>query len=172
MAKAAGALILLLHFGNCLAAILAGRVSRVLDGDTIVVIDDLLARHTVRLSGIDAPEKGQPYSARARDFLAKLVLNRQVRIEWYKSDRYGRLVGNVYAPDGLSCRASACASIDTGLALISAGLAWWYRQYAKEQSERDRNAYEQAQGSARKSAIGLWSEPSPMPPWQLRRRRR
>ena len=42
------------------AADLTGRVVRVVDGDTVVVLDTEKTQHKVRLAGIDAPESGQP----------------------------------------------------------------------------------------------------------------
>lgn len=40
---------------------LTGLVIGVADGDTITVLDDARTQHKVRLAGIDAPEKGQPF---------------------------------------------------------------------------------------------------------------
>ena len=43
-----------------------------------------------------------------------------------------------------------------------AGLAWWYRQYSKDASlgvlEED----------ARQARRGLWADPNPVPPWEVR----
>jgi endonuclease YncB( thermonuclease family) len=101
---------------------LSGRIVRVADGDTVTVLDRAKVQHRVRLAGIDAPERAQPYGARAKDHLAALVAGRQVVVEWQKQDRYGRIVGKVL----LSGR-------DINLAMIDAGLAWHYKEYAPEQ---------------------------------------
>jgi len=46
-------------------------------------------RRSIRLNGIDAPEKRQPFVNRSRQHLASLVVSRNVRAECYKRDRYG-----------------------------------------------------------------------------------
>jgi len=58
----------------------------------------------IRLVGIDTPEKsrkknepGQPYSQKATKYLAGMVLNQEVSIEDYGKDRYGRILGVIYA---------------------------------------------------------------------------
>ena len=53
---------------------------------------------------------------------------------------------------------------------IKAGMAWWYRQYAKEQTQQERIDYEQAESQAKRHRYGLWSGPSPTPPWEWRQR--
>ncbi len=40
---------------------LTGKVVKVADGDSITVLDSTNTQHRIRLQGIDAPEKGQPY---------------------------------------------------------------------------------------------------------------
>src|SRR5262245_36012063 len=57
-----------------------GRVVSVADGDTLTVLRD----HTqvrIRLHGIDAPEKGQPYGARAKQLTSELAFGTVVRVE-------------------------------------------------------------------------------------------
>jgi hypothetical protein len=80
---------------------LFGRVVGVSDGDTVTVLDATKAPHKVRLAGIDAPEKGQPFGQRAKENLSRLVFGKDVRVAWHKKDRYGRLVGTVWvvSPD-------------------------------------------------------------------------
>jgi endonuclease YncB( thermonuclease family) len=55
-----------------------GRVVGVADGDTITVLDDGQQRHKIRLPGIDAPEKSQPFGAKSKANLSALVFDRQV----------------------------------------------------------------------------------------------
>lgn len=54
------------------------------------------------------------------------------------------------------------------LAQIEAGLAWHYREYAREQPAGDRTRYSEAEQSARAREQGLWRDPLPMPPWAYR----
>ena len=145
-----------------------GRVVGVADGDTVTVLDANLEQHKIRLQGIDAPEKAQPFAQRSKENLSGLVFSKDVRVEWSKRDRYGRKIGKVWVqPD--SCPTCAM-TLDAGHAQITVGLAWWYRKYAGEQSPEDRGAYEFSEKEARAKRVGLWSHPDPVPPWEWRRR--
>jgi micrococcal nuclease len=130
------------------------------DGDTI----EILVEHAngkrpqrVRLGGIDAPESGQAFGTRAKQYLSRLIGRRHVTAEAHKRDRWGRAVATVYV-DGK----------DVGLAMVEAGFAWWYRKYADEQPPAARRAYEAAETAARRARAGLWADPDPMPPWAFR----
>ena len=150
---------------------LQGLVVGVADGDTITVLDDTRTQHKIRLAGIDAPEKGQPFGQRSKQSLSGVVFGRPARVEWFKEDRYGRKVGKVWVADP-SCRASSCPlTLDASLAQLTFGLAWWYREYAREQSPEDRGRYEVAETESRARRAGLWSEPAPTAPWDWRRKR-
>ena len=135
----------------------------VADGDTITVLDASNTQHKIRLAGIDAPEKGQPFGERSKQSLSRAVFNRDVRIEWAKRDRYGRLVAKVWAtPAELNCTQDACPrTLDVNLAQLTVGLAWHYKQYENEQSEEDGHRYAFAEEEARARKAGLWSEPQP-----------
>jgi endonuclease YncB( thermonuclease family) len=50
-----------------------GKVVRVLDGDTVEVLDIETNAHRVRLAGIDAPETGQDYGTKAKRHLIELA---------------------------------------------------------------------------------------------------
>jgi endonuclease YncB( thermonuclease family) len=55
------------------ASILEGIVVKVSDGDTITVLDSDKVQHRVRIAGIDAPEKNQPFGNASRKRLGELV---------------------------------------------------------------------------------------------------
>ena len=96
----------------------------------MTVLDGSMQQHKIRLSGIDAPEKRQPFGQRSKESLSGLVFARQVIVETDKKDRYGREVGKVRI-DG----------IDVNLEQIKRGFAWHYTAYAKEQPWGDRRSY-------------------------------
>lgn len=87
-----------------------GRVIKVYDADTITITSKLpydgspLYRLSVRLHGIDTPEiKGKDVTddeklaaKNARDFVSNLVLNKYVRLENITSEKYGRILADVY----------------------------------------------------------------------------
>jgi len=125
------------------------------DGDTITVMRDG-AEVRVRLNGVDAPERNQPFSSVARQFTADCVHDKVVSISPTDIDQYGRTVADVYMPDGRSLNE----------ALVAAGLAWWFRRYAPD------NARLQAlQTEAWRAKRGLWADPNPVPPWEFRQAR-
>ena len=90
-----------------------GRVIKVYDADTITIASKLpydespLYRLSVRLNGIDTPEmKGKDISNEekeaaksAREFVYKLVFNKYVRLENIESEKYGRILADVYIGD-------------------------------------------------------------------------
>ena len=79
-----------------LANSITGRVVGIADGDTLTVLDASKRQHKVRLRGIDAPEKAQPFGNVSRQHLAKLVFAQVVTVDVSKKDRYKRALGTVY----------------------------------------------------------------------------
>ncbi|HCM3757163.1 TPA: thermonuclease family protein [Salmonella enterica subsp. enterica serovar London] len=150
-------LLLLLILAPAVQATLTGRGVRVIDGDTVVVLTAPATEVRIRLAGIDAPEKGQPFRQRARQFLASRVAGRVVEISGDSRDRYGRTLGTLWA-DGRDINAE----------LVCSGMAWAYRVRSPEPNP----AYLQCENTAREQKKGLWQEASPVPPWQWRKQRR
>lgn len=151
------------------AETLYGRVVSITDGDTVTVLDPTNQQHKIRLMGIDAPEKAQAFGSRSQQNLGALLFGRDVAVEWNKQDRYGRIVGKVMVA-AQSCNGQQCPKdVDAGLEQIKVGLAWWYQQYAKEQTAADRASYEQAEFMAKSHRLGLWADRNSIPPWQWRR---
>jgi endonuclease YncB( thermonuclease family) len=93
----AGALVCLtaLSSSSLAAETLAGRVVAIADGDTLTILDSSNEQHRIRLSGIDAPEKKQPFGSRAKQNLSSLAFGKDALVEWSKLDRYERIVGKV-----------------------------------------------------------------------------
>jgi endonuclease YncB( thermonuclease family) len=149
---------------------LTGRVVGVADGDTITVLDANHQQHKIRLQGIDAPEKAQPFGQRSKESLSAMVFNKDVRVDWEKLDKYKRIVGKVWVQPA-SCP-TCPMTLDVGHAQITVGLAWWYRKYANEQSTQDRGAYEFSEQEARAKRTGLWADADPVPPWDWRKEAR
>lgn len=148
---------------------LLGSVVAVIDGDTIDVVDRGKVRHKVRLTGIDAPEGDQAFGQAAQENLARMVAGKSVRIEHSKLDKYGRVLGKVWVQPADCPRCGM--TLDTSHAQLLAGMAWWYRYYAKEQSPEDRGRYESAEDEARARRRGLWSDPHPINPYDWRKGR-
>ena len=84
------------------------------------MVDQNKARHTIRLAAIDAPESRQPYGKESKQHLSDMVLGKEVKVEWRKQDRYGRIVGKLMLLDP-PC-ATCPKTLDAGLAQLEAGL--------------------------------------------------
>ncbi|RAU82507.1 thermonuclease family protein [Pontibacter arcticus] len=131
------------------------KVVAVKDGDTI----ELLQKGktvTVRLYGVDAPEKTQDYGQKAKQFASDLVFGKSVRLISHNTDRYGRTVGTIILQDGRSLNEE----------LIRNGYAWHYKAYSKDKN------LENLEADARRFKRGLWQQPNPTPPWDYRKDKR
>jgi endonuclease YncB( thermonuclease family) len=131
----------------------SGRVVGVSDGDTITVMHDGQGEK-IRLYGIDAPEKGQAFGNRVKQFVSTLAFGKEVKVEVKDRDRYGRTVADVILPDGRNLHD-----------IVKAGFVWWYRRYAPKDKE-----LESLESEARATRRGLWADPHPVPPWEWRKR--
>lgn len=127
-----------------------GTVLRVIDGDTFV-LQTKEGSIKVRMNGIDAPEKDQPYGQKSLDFLAKYE-GREALVEQQGIDKYGRTLGIIYI-----------SNININLLLVKEGFAWHYKQYSTDQSLAD------AETQAKEASLGLWSDSDPIAPWSWRK---
>lgn len=144
---------------------LEGKVTRALDGEILVVKKGKLTQ-AVRLLGVDAPDKGQPYYHEARKSLSKLAKKKWVTVEWYRRDDECKakqpaecpLLGRVLF-DGT----------DINLEQLKRGFGWHHQAHLREQSTPDRTQYMEAEEKARQKRLGLWRQKKPMAPWEFRR---
>ena len=147
-------LLIFLTLGANGADVLTGRVVGITDGDTITLRTTDTIK--VRLTGIDAPARGQPFGTKAKQALSGQVFGKDVTVNSGGQDRYGRTLGEIIV-DGES----------VNVWLVRGGWAWWYERYAPDDTQlRD------AQQEARQSGRGLWADPNPVPPWEWRRGKR
>ena len=151
------ALIALLALCLCLPAFGAGtftgKVTRVKDGDTIIVVTPDNKKHDIRLEGIDTPENEQPFGDKATKALTAKVLDKQVTVAWSKLDLYGRLLAHInVGPQWVNKD------------MVTEGWAWHYVQYSNNQQ------LAAAQVAARATRKGLWAAKNPIAPWVWRKR--
>jgi endonuclease YncB( thermonuclease family) len=128
-----------------------GKVVKVADGDTITVLRDS-EQIKIRLAGIDAPEKAQPFGNVAKQSMSEMLFGKEVRVIEQGPDRYGRTIGRVYQGD-----------VDVSAEQIKQGMAWVYRKYTKKA------ALYQLEDEAKQQRLGLWADAEPTPPWVWRR---
>lgn len=138
-----------------------GKVVGVADGDTLTVLDEQKTQHKIRLMGIDAPEKGQPYGDASKRSLSDLAFGQLVVVDYNKRDRYGRVIGKV-TRNGK----------DLNVEQVRRGMAWHYKQYQNEQGLEDRSLYAQEEYLAQRDRRGLWADKTPVAPWDFRRMKR
>ncbi|MFC1462365.1 thermonuclease family protein [Verrucomicrobiota bacterium] len=178
-----------------------GTVTRVIDGDTVLVTMAPQFPHQpstishqpsckVRLAGIDAPEKNQPYGKEATKALADMVLEKQVRVVWQKKDRYRRIIGSIrLMASGLPALSGVAGSsagpeqgrrvirlpsialakegrpLSVNEELVRHGHAWHYVKYSRDKS------LARLETEAKTNRIGLWKNLVATPPWRFRKHR-
>ena len=144
-----------LDHGSTDKSIITGRVVKIADGDTLVVLDGSNAQHRIRLFGIDAPEHGQAFGTKARENLAGKVFDKVVRVDVVDRDQYGRSVGRLYLDDRY-----------INMEMVRDGYAWRYTHFDKS------GAFITAEREAHVARRGLWADKNPTPPWEFRREER
>ena len=130
----------------------------VADGDTITVRAEGQTKAWIRLYGIDAPEKGQDFGGRAKEYLSGLVYGETVDIEKMDTDRYGRTVAVVRV-----------GAVNANEEMLKAGMAWVF-------TPRCRNkvcvGWKDLEIQARERRVGFWSQPEPVAPWDWRKQKK
>jgi micrococcal nuclease len=132
-----------------------GKVIGVTDGETLTVLHDQRPE-TVRLNGIDAPETGQAFGTRAKQYTSALAFGQVVEVVVRDQDRYGRTVADVPLPDGRSLNQE----------IVPAGFAWQFRKYSNDAT------LAAAEAEARAARRGLWVDAHPVAPWEWRQAQR
>ncbi|HHJ0507937.1 TPA: thermonuclease family protein, partial [Escherichia coli] len=114
-----------------------GKVIRVLDGDTIEVLQDKKPVR-IRLANIDAPEKKQAFGRWSANQLKALLAGQSVTVSYTQTDRYGRIIGHVFTTNGT----------DASRFMVQSGAAWVYERYNVDESlpALQREAQEQKRG--------------------------
>ncbi|WP_137528631.1 thermonuclease family protein, partial [Escherichia coli] len=95
------------------------------------------------------------YGRWSEKIMKSLVAGKTVTVTYFQRDRYGRILGQVYAPDGMNVNQF----------MVRAGAAWVYEQYNTDP------VLPVLQGEARQQKRGLWAESAPVPPWVWRSRK-
>lgn len=131
-----------------------GRVIKVVDGDTIDVLDSMKRVHRIRFHEVDAPERSQAFGKKSTKSLSELAYGKHVQATC-TSMSYERPVCRVWA-DGL----------DLNLIQVQRGMAW-----AADGFARDPRIIE-AHRAAKAQRLGLWIDKDPIPPWVWRKQQR
>lgn len=139
------------------AQALTGVVTHVSDGDTVWVRpDDAPPQRKpvkLRLVGIDAPERCQPWGAQATAALTARVLHRRVEVPTRGVDNHGRLLGGLFLDDGS----------DVAAWMVASGHAWSSRWHRRP------GPYAAQEAAARALRAGLFADALAVEPWVFRR---
>lgn len=131
----------------------SGVVTLVVDGDTVHVRATPNAEpRSVRIQGIDAPERCQPHGRRATQALKDMALGRTVSVTTTQQDDYGRDLAVLHL-----------GRVDLGQQLVLAGHAWSYR------FKQDRGPYAEQEMQARQARHGLFADAAAQYPGKFRR---
>lgn len=126
------------------------KVIGIQDGDTMTLLVQQ-KELKIRLANIDAPEKSQPFGQRSKQSLSDLCWGKDAQFDAKSIDKYGRTVAVV-----------KCGGIEANRSQVQRGMAWVYPQYNIDP------ALPAIETAARTKKSGLWSEKSPIPPWEFR----
>ncbi len=129
-----------------------GKVTRILDGDSILVTDSKLEEFEVQLEGIDAPELKQQFGKESTEGLSKLLKDKAVRLTWKSRDNFERPLAQVYVGEK-----------HINLEMIKTGMAWHFKKYNQDE------VLAKAEVEANEAKKGLWAKESPTAPWDYRR---
>lgn len=73
-----------------------GTVTRVIDGDTFQVKDKFGNTQTIRVFGVDTPERKQPFGPEATEYTKNLIDKKEVHVQTVDLGQYGRVVAIVH----------------------------------------------------------------------------
>lgn len=136
------------------STMLEGYIGRCWGGDNFE-FGDTEELHYFWLAGIDCPEPGQPFFQPAKQFLLSHYRHKTLQLTVDGYDHLKREFGHAFHTDREG------VTTDVALELLKAGLAW----YDGSQFEGDQ-AYKDAFEAAKEAKIGLWSQSSPVAPWE------
>ena len=129
-----------------------GVVIKIIDGDTYDLLIKDKSTIRIRMNEIDAPERGQPFYQKSKDFLGQLCFQKNIRIVRTGKDRYGRVIAGSYLEDGTSL----------SYEMVKNGFAWQFKKYSAD------TVLSRLETNAKQQKLGLWSDKDPVAPWLTR----
>ena len=149
-------LFLLFTAASAEAVVVRGVVSEVPDGQSIVVTSGG-RKLNVLLRGVAAPALNQEFADVSRAHLASLIQDQAVEVHFSQLQQeyvIARVVFN---------------QADVSLQIIRDGAVWFDRVGNHSMTDEERALYSEAERLARTERRGLWTDGSPMPPWEWKR---
>ncbi|MFT6849684.1 MAG: micrococcal nuclease [Sphingobacteriales bacterium] len=130
-------------------------VKHVQDGDSFIAVENG-KEITIRLFGVDCPEKGMDFANNARQFTKSAIEGKSITYEAVNKDRYGRTIALVHTPNGDLLN----------ILLLENGLAHHYTQYSDDKD------FAFAEKKAKDANRGIWSMKNVVKPWDFRKQKR
>lgn len=156
-----------LTFSSFADIVVTATVTRVIDGDTFVMAGVNAAAtlripsrdgFTVRIVGVDAPERDQPAGREITRALSRALVGTNLILSLAEAadgkvayDKYGRTLAKRLCVDG--------STSDLREMLLLQGMAW---------STGDDKKLDVLHAMARNRGVGLWRQTNPVPPWKWR----
>ena len=146
------------------------KIVRVIDGDSVVVRLPNRQERSVRMYGIDAPEKAQKRGGSSTQQLERILRGgRDWRLHVIDEDHYQRLVGLIYCEDEESVYRNhdGTGILSANHEMVRSGWAHWYKEYGDQIGE-----FENLERYAQQERLGVWQDDEIVYPWDFRKRRR
>lgn len=137
------------------------RLARLYDGDSFDLVDASGRRLSVRLYGIDAPEKEQPFGDVSRRHLYGLMKGCRFQLQLLYRDQYDRHVALVYRMEN-----GVIDKVSLNERQVRAGMDWVYDRFC---SGSFCSTWKREESLARQKRLGLWKDAFPIPPYLWRR---
>jgi len=132
------------------------------DGDTLRVRSPKGEVFKIRSACVDAPELKQPWGEESRNYLRSMIneAGGKVKVKVINTDRYGRLVAELWTKSGLLQSRMAAA-----------GMAFAYDRYSKDCPNWD--AVKSSEKGAMEFKLGVWKlQGGGQRPWDYRKQNR
>lgn len=139
-------IICIIAFALQAARHLNGKVIRIIDGDTFVMVTDNNDCIHVRMASIDAPELSQAFGMNCKLALAGYINGQEISLTTNGKDQYKRTIATVYFNHE-----------NINLKMVANGFAWQYKKYSTGQE------FSEAQQNAKQNKLGLWHFQNIMP---------
>ncbi|WP_415328987.1 thermonuclease family protein [Chryseobacterium sp. MMS23-Vi53] len=144
--------ITLFFISNVVFSQLKGKIIKIKDGDTVVILLSDKTQETLRLADVDCPENKQAFGKNAKQFTSSQVFGKNVTFYRTGKDRYRRTIAKIfYDKDKYLSKE-----------IIKAGFGWWYFKASKN------TELQKFQDEAKAKNLGLWADQNAMSPWDYR----
>lgn len=130
----------------------SGKVIKIKDGDTVVILDSYNNQITLRLAEVDCPESKQNFGKKAKEFTSNEVGSKIVNYKIIDTDRFGRSIAEVYYNNKYLSEE-----------IIKNGYGWHYKRYSQSKK------LSQFELLAKKNKLGIWADKNIVAPWDFRK---